>query len=429
MTIYVVKPGDSLWAIATKYGVNYNDIIKINGLQDRKNLIIGEALLVPTTEMNYRVKPGDSIWSIASKFNVSVYSIVSLNNIRNPQMIYPGMIIKIPENLKGYDEIEVNGFIIPSNSERESAIINEAGQYLTYITPFSYHVKEDGTLTPLNDEVIIREAKNYRVAPLLCISNISESGGFSTELIGKILNSKSLQNTLINNVMVVLKAKGFTGVLIDFERIPPKDRENYNNFLREITNKLHEQNYTVATALAPKVSSTQVGPWYEAHDYKAHGEIVDFVILMTYEWGWSGGPPMAVAPINQVLKVLDYAVTVIPRNKIIMGIPFYGYDWTLPFVPGGKYAEAIGCKEAVNRAEKYGATIKYDTVAQSPFYNYVDENRLQHVVWFEDARSIEAKFNVVKEYHLRGVSYWALGKPFPQNWALLNTMFTIKKIL
>lgn len=428
MVIYVVKPGDSTWSIAAKYGADYNDIIKINGLMGRKYLVVGEALLVPTAEVNYVVKPGDSIWSIASKFNVSVKSIASLNNITNPQMIYPGMIIKIPESLKGYDEIEVNGFIIPSNAEREVSIVNEVGRYLTYITPFSYHVNENGTLTPLNDEVIIRTAKSHRVASLLCISNIAD-GGFSTELIGRILNNKQLQNTLINNVLDVLKAKGFTGVLIDFERIPPKDRENYNNFLREVVRRLHEQNYTVSTALAPKTSATQVGPWYEAHDYKAQGEIVDFIVLMTYEWGWSGGPPMAVAPINQVSKVLDYAVTAIPPNKILMGIPFYGYDWTLPYIPGGKFAEAIGCQEAVIRAEKYGAVIKFDTVSQSPFYNYVDENGLQHVVWFEDARSMESKFNLVKKYNLRGVSYWALGKQFPQNWALLDTMFTIKKVI
>lgn len=427
LIIYVVKPGDSLWSIGAKYRVNYNDIIKINGLEDRNHLVIGEALLVPTTEVNYIVKPGDSIWSIASKFNASVNSILSLNNITNPQRIYPGMVIRIPENLKGYEEIEVNAFIIPSTSQMETAIINETGRYLTYITPFSYHVNEDGTLTPLSDEVIIREAKNYRVSPLLCIDNTSE-GSFSRELIAGILNSESLQDTLINNIIDTLKAKGYIGVLIDFENISPSDRENYNNFLRKIVRRLHEQSYTVTTALPPKVSNAQAGGVYEAFDYSVHGALVDSVFLMTYGWGWGGGPPMAVAPINQVLMVLDYAVTVIPRNKIIMGIPIYGYDWTLPYVPGGKYAETVGCKEAVNRAEKYGATIKYDTISQAPFYNYVDENRLQHVVWFEDARSIEAKFNVVKEYHFKGIGYWVLGRPFPQNWALLNTMFTIKKL-
>ncbi len=112
----------------------------------------------------------------------------------------------------------------------------------------------------------------------------------------------------------------------------------------------------------------------------------------------------------------------------MMGIPYYGYDWKLPFVPGGKFAEALGNQEAVIRAEKYGANIKYDFISQSPYYNYMDENKIMHIVWFEDSRSMMAKFNLVKKYGLRGVSYWALGKAFPQNWPLLNSMFRVKKL-
>lgn len=428
MLIHVVKSGDCIWCIARKYGVDYNSIIEANGLQDRNSLVIGESLVVPVGDRYYTVRPGDSIWSIAKKFNTSADSIISLNNISNTQMLMPGMTIKIPDKMESDTEIEVNGFIIPSTAEKETQVVNSTAEYLTYITPFSYHVNEDGSLVPLNDDVIIRTAKNYNTVSMLCISNISD-GGFNTELIGKILNNKEAQQTLINNVVNTIKSKRFAGVIVDFERIPPKDRENYNDFLRSLTAVLHRQNYLTATALAPKTSGTQAGPWYEAHDYRAHGEIVDFVILMTYEWGWSGGPPRPVAPINEVLKVLNYAVTVIPRNKIMMGIPFYGYDWTLPYVPGGKFAEAIGNKEAVERAEKYGAEIKYDYTAQSPHYNYYDENSKEHVVWFEDARSIKAKFNIVKQYHLRGISYWTLGKEFPQNWELLNNMFEVKKLM
>lgn len=379
MINYIVRQGDSPWSIGKKFGVNYNDIVTINGLQDKRNLVIGESLLIPINQQ-------------ANK-----------------------------------ESIEVNGFIIPTSNERDRTLVRENQKYLTYITPFSYHVTENGTLTNLNDEAILSAAKLYGVAPMLSVSNISGSG-FDTQLIGKILNNKSTQNTLIDNIIKTMNNKGFRGVIVDFERIPPKDRENYNNFLRELVRRAHASNYLVGTALAPKTSAEQAGPWYEAHDYEAHGKIVDFVILMTYEWGWSGGPPRAVAPINEVIKVLNYAVSVIPSNKILMGIPFYGYDWKLPFVPGGKFAEAIGNQEAVIRAGKYGANIKYDNISKSPFYNYIDENGIRHVVWFEDSRSMMAKFNLVKQYGLRGVSYWALGKPFPQNWALLNSMFIVKKI-
>ncbi|WP_026884142.1 glycosyl hydrolase family 18 protein [Clostridium akagii] len=381
MVNYVVKAGDSPWSIAKKYGVNYNDIVAINGLTNRKNLVIGESLLIPINQSKYR------------------------------------------------EEIEVNGFIIPTTTARDKEIVDQNQKYLTLITPFSYHVNENGTLTDLRDDTIIKEAKKYNVSPMLCVANISSSGGFDTELIGRILNDKNIQNTLINNIINTLKRKGLGGVIVDFERIPPKDRQNYNDFLQELVRRVHAAGkYLVGTALAPKQSSVQTGPWYEAHDYEAHGKIVDFVILMTYEWGWSGGPPRAVAPINEVIKVLNYAVSVIPSYKIMMGVPYYGYDWKLPFVQGGPFAEALGNQEAVIRAEKYGANIKYDVISQSPFYNYMDENRVMRVVWFEDSRSMMAKFNLVIKYGLRGVSYWVLGKPFPQNWALLNSMFRVKKL-
>ena len=106
-------------------------------------------------------------------------------------------------------------------------------------------------------------------------------------------------------------------------------------------NKLHPLGYSVSTALAPKTKADQVGLLYEAHDYPVHGALCDFVVLMTYEWGYAAGPPWAIAPINEVRRVLDYAVTAIPRNKILMGMPTYGRDWKLPFVAGTSIASTI----------------------------------------------------------------------------------------
>lgn len=150
-----------------------------------------------------------------------------------------------------------------------------------------------------------------------------------------------IRERLITNVLTIMNNKGFRALNIDFENMHPADREPYNRFLREITKRVKAVGYLVSTALAPKTSEAQVGSWYEAHDYAAHGQIVDFVITMTYEWGWSGGPPMAVAPIPQVRKVLDFAISVIPNYKIMMGAPLYGYDWTLPYVKGGKFTRSL----------------------------------------------------------------------------------------
>lgn len=427
LIIYVVKQGDTIWTISRRYGVTPKNIIETNALDEAASLVEGQTLIIPSAEKSYKIMPGDTIWSIARKFGVSAHSIITTNENLNPQSLNAGNIIMIPVKEKNYGYIETNGFIQPSNPEKERHVLGESIEYLTYITPFSHHVNPDGSLTQIDDATILRIAKSSLVAPLLSVTNIN-GANFDTKLVDDILSNNKLQDTLINNILLLLKSKGYYGVIIDFEKISPENRTKYNNFLKKIVLALHP-NYTVATALAPKTYDVTTGAWHGAHDYKAHGEIVDFVVIMTYEWGWSGGPPMAVAPIDQVREVINYATSVIPPSKIMMGMPLYGYDWTLPYEPGGEFAESIGNEEAVVRASKYGSVIKYDEKSQSPHYEYIDEKGRNHVVWFEDARSVEAKYKLVSEKGLRGVSYWVLAQPFTQNWVVLDNMFNITKVV
>ena len=145
---------------------------------------------------------------------------------------------------------------------------------------------------------------------------------------------------------------------------------------------------------------------------------------MTYEWGYKYGPPLAVAPLNQVRRVLDYAVTEIPPEKINLGIPNYGYDWPLPFVRGETVAETIGNIQAVQRAVENGVPIQFDELSQAPFYNYFLGN-VEHEVWFEDVRSMNSTFSLIEEYGLRGASYWTIMSLFRANWLLLAERFAI----
>lgn len=428
MRIHVVAAGQSLYGIARRYGVSVDSIVEVNGLNRNQSLVVGQALVIPSESREYVVKQGENLWTISRKFGVSVDSIAELNNITNPAAISPGLVIRIPEKSKNFGFIEVNGYIRRSNADEAARILNDVGQYLTYVSAFSYEVRDDGSLNPMEDEGILQNARRFKIAPIMVITNL-KNDAFDTTLVNRIMTNDALQQTLINNVLQTMRAKGYYGLTIDFERISPENRQRYNNFLRKMVSALHAQNYIVGTALAPKTYDITEGSWHGAHDYRAHGQIVDFVVIMTYEWGWSGGPPLAVAPINEVRKVISYAVSVMDPKKILMGMPLYGYDWTLPYVPGGEYARAVSPQRAIEIAARYGAEIQYDTKAQAPFFNYRDENGREHVVWFDDARSVEAKFKMASEFDLRGVSYWALGLDFPQNWAVLDNMFKIVKVV
>lgn len=428
MDIHVVKAGDTLFGIAQRYGVGVDALYAANELDGMPYLVVGQTLVIPTTQAAHTVQAGETLFSIARRYGTTTSSIIALNGIADPDALAPGVVLQIPVREKNYGFIEVNAYLEPTTAERETQIVREAGKFLTYLSPFSYQVRADGSLAPINDAAMLEEARAHRVAPLLVVTNF-QSGNFDTELAETIIRSETLTDTLIANMLSVMRAKGYYGVNIDFERINPESREAYNNFLRRVVAALHPQGFVVSTALAPKASDVQTGAWHGAHDYAAHGEIVDFVIIMTYEWGWSGGPPYAVAPVDLVEEVIRYAVSVIPSRKIIMGMPLYGYDWPLPYMPDGKWARRLSPQQALMLAAEKGVQIRFDEQTKSPTFKYFDEAGMEHEVWFEDARSTRAKLMLVNKYDLRGVSYWVLGLPFPQNWIVLDSMFNIVKLV
>lgn len=110
-----------------------------------------------------------------------------------------------------------------------------------------------------------------------------------------------------------------------------------------------------------------------------------------------------------------------------MGIPLYGYDWNIPYVKG-TMARSLSPVQAVDLALKTGSEIEYDDYQQAPFFYYTERGQ-QHVVWFENLRSINAKFNLIKQYDLAGASLWNITRDFPQFYILVNSIFNIVKIL
>ena len=149
---------------------------------------------------------------------------------------------------------------------------------------------------------------------------------------------------------------------------------------------------------------------------------------MTYEWGYTYGPPMAVAPLGQVRAVLDYALTAVAPEKIFMGIPLYGYDWPLPFVSGKTRAESLSPVQAVERALRHDIAIQYDAAAQAPYYHYTDRSGREHAVWFEDARSLRAKIALAAEKGLQGIGFLQAGRELAQAWPLLDALVTLETL-
>jgi len=427
MQIHVVRQNDTLSMIARTYGTTVEDIAESNELPNANNLVIGQALVIPIIGSFYWVQSGDSLWSISRRFQISYQQLASVNQIPVSQPLQVGFRLYIPPLPKG--RAEFNAYVEPrgtSVAPQLETSAREAAPYLTYLAPFSFQALRDGSLKEplLNNFPAIAEANNNVL--MMVITN-QENDQFNDELGRILLNDIAIQDRFLNNIVETAKKYGFRDIHFDFEFLRPADREAYNQFLRKAKARFSEQGWLLSTALAPKTSAEQEGAWYEAHDYRAHGEIVDFVVIMTYEWGYSGGPAMAVSPIGPVRNVLEYAISEMPASKILMGQNLYGYDWTLPFVQG-TMARALSPQQAITLAAENNVAIQYDTRSQAPFFRYTDNSGKQHEVWFEDARSIQAKFNLIKELGIRGMSYWKLGLAFPQNWLLITENFNVVKI-
>ena len=428
MIIHVVKPGDNIYSIAQNYNVSPLKIIRDNDLADPNSLVVGQTLVIREPDVVYQVQPLDTLQRIANVYNTTTIDLLQKNPfITNSSVIYPGDEIVISykdEPKRGL--IEVIGYAYP-NIDR--SVLYRTLPYLTYLTLFTYGITDSGELIDIDDEEIIQIARSYGVAPLMLISTLTDQGTFSNELAHVILNDLDVQNNLIENILETLRAKNYYGLDVDFEYVLPEDREMYIQFIERLANRLNPEGYQVLTALAPKTSAAQEGLLYEAHDYEGLGDVSNEVLLMTYEWGYTYGPPMAVAPVDKVREVLDYAVTEIDPNKIFMGIPNYGYDFTLPYVEGESRADSLSNVEAVQLADRVGARIEFDEVSKAPYFIYYDRSGRQHRVWFEDARSILEKLNLYSEYGFKGAGYWNVMRYFPQNWIVLNSLYDIVKVL
>ena len=274
---------------------------------------------------------------------------------------------------------------------------------------------------------MIEMCRLQAVVPFLTLTPLDGQGQFNNALITAVVWDAAAGERLILGLIETMQEKGYGGVDIDFEYIRREDRDAFTGFIRQVAQAIHEAGLKLSIALAPKTSADQPGLLYEGKDYPALGALADSVLLMTYEWGYKYGPNMAVAPINKVEQVVRYAVTEIPAEKIRLGIPNYGYDWPLPYLPNVTVANTIGNVEAVQIAIENDAVIQFDQTAMSPYFRY-EKNGLQHEVWFEDVRSMKEKFQLITEYDLRGMGYWQIMRLFRANWLLLADTFDIHRL-
>ncbi|CAG9606480.1 glycosyl hydrolase family 18 protein [Pseudoneobacillus rhizosphaerae] len=413
MYVHVVSSGDTLWAISNLYRVSIPSILSLNGLTSSE-IVPGIALYIPTTNLAlrfYRISPGDSLGQIASNFQINANDLLLANPGIHPNQLIIGQKITIPSPNKM--TIQTLGFIVPYSSSKLLPTLRKLAKNITYLAVVSYSFTDEGwAYVQLDDAEIVLESKRLGMKPLLMIRNYSNEA-FSPELVGRVFENPIYRANLVNSITNLVQQKGYEGVSIDFEFVPPPRRNDFNTFLSDLKRALG--NRILQVNVHAKTEDIPTNRIIGAYDYKAIGEIADIVGVMTIDYGYPTGPPNPVSPIWWVEQVVQYSIQLIPPSKLQISIAMYGYDWRLI----DNVTTAKSNLNAQNSAISNKVSIQYDDYAAVPWYRYWIGTE-EHIVWFGDIRSVIEKYKLIDYYQLLGTTYWHIGLDFPQNWAYLE---------
>jgi spore germination protein len=415
--IHEVKYGDSLAKISKQYNMNKDELAKLNGLAKNMGLVPGQAMLIPGS--TYIVQTGDSVWEIAKRHAISEQTLMNQNGLKN-RVIVPGQKLNIPHPPKV--DIWTGTYFVPKDKNANTWMINNYKSTLSGIFVFEYKPDVQGNIIEVQENEAHKIAYKKNLTPYATFSNLSEKG-FDPELIHTLTSTDWLRQKFINNIYSLLDSHDYKGVVIDFEQVRPKDRSLLNHFIKELAEKLHPAGMEVMMAVPPKKGDQE--PSYSAgYDYQTLGKYLDRLFLMTYDWHWPGGPSGPIAPIAEVKATLDYAVSVVDRKKLMLGIPQYAYDWTIK--EKKQSGKAYSTQHAIDLYTGYQSAVHYDEKVAAPWFRYVDNKGILHEVWFEDPRSLLVKFRLVGQYGLGGMGCWHLGLTMPQTEEILQEEFNVQ---
>jgi len=302
------------------------------------------------------------------------------------------------------------------------AIVTNA-DVLSEVSPFWYHVGADGSVLPYTTEwgatyedssmVSFLRARSILVIP--SVTNIVD-GNWDGALVSRIIADPALAAVNVSNLVQLAVSSGYDGIDLDYENLTSSDRAAFSGFVRQLATALHAQGKLLTVNVYAKTSEPGTWDGPMAQDWRVIGDVADQVRIMTYEYHWSTSGPGPISPIDWVSDVLSFARLMIPAQKIMQGVPLYGYDWV------GQSGNPLVWEEAVALAAQYGVTINWDANSASPWFQYALKPT-QHNVWFENAASVDAKLELAGAYDIGGVTLWRLGGEDPDVWTALRSRF------
>lgn len=429
MEIHVVRAGETLQAIAELYNISVSMLIRDNGLEEPYHLVTGQALVIAVPELTYTVREGDNLADIALSHKVSVLQLLQNNPfLSSREYIYPGEELVISYPKKG--SITTHGNTLPFvNLET----LRKTLPYLTYLSVLNYTATSEGEIaTYYDDSEIIQTAKAYGVMPLMFLTTLTIQGEANIRIAYDLLLNEDFQNRQIENILTILREKGYYGVTISFEYINVSNLQAYESYYMKLADRLNEEGYPVFALINPNITLIGGEVRFELADYSLIDRISTDIIFMNYEWAKNTNPPSPISSIHNMDLYLNNLMNYILPDKIIAGLATIGYDWELPFSAGISSVNSLTLDRAIDLAWNRGAVIQFDELSQTPFFIYSVNNNgasVEHIVWFIDARSIDALLGLVSKYGLNGVGIWNIALYNTQLWLIINSQYEIRKII
>lgn len=429
MIVYVVQAGDTITSIAYNFGVSATRLILENGITNPTDLVIGQTIVITYPQELYIVKEGDTLSEIALNHGISIIQLYRNNPyLWDRQYIFPGEELVISYDTKS--TIATNAYAFPFINKN---ILRKTLPYLTYLSILNYKTLRRGEIESYyDDSELIETAKQFGVVPLMLLSSLTFQGERNPEMVYEILLNPDYQERHAQSMLKVLKDKGYYGVNITITFLNETNQELYLNYLKRITYLLKNDGYLVFITIDPNFTIEENQTIFEKVDYSKYNELIDEAYLMRFYWGTQYGPPMPISSIEDISLYLDYIIKMIKPEKINIGFPLLAYDWALPYIQGFSEANAVTLDNTIDLARSKKSTILFDDVSETPYFEYTNEESgrtIKHIVWFVDARTINAIIKLVLENSLHGTGVWNIMIYYPQLWLIINSNFKIEKLI
>jgi spore germination protein len=427
MLIHVVQSGDTLQSIAEQYSTSVDKLVKDNALDPLAALVVGQCIVITYPQQIYVVKEGDTLTGIADSQNVSMMQLL-MNNpyLTDRDDLLPGDVIILSYNRKGY--ITTHGTTVPYISKDT---LRRTLPYLTYLSILNYTATAEGSITSFYDDTeTIQLAIEYQVVPLLLLTTLTLQGEANIGFAYDILLNQDFQNRQIDQVLEILRTKGYSGVNLSLEYINISNIQLYQDYFENMANRLKQEGYLVFVTINPNITDVNSEVRFAQIDYTTLDRTANNLIFMTFEWAKNINPPGPISSVRNVDVFLSYLSQSISTNNIIIGLATLGYDWELPFYTDVSRVSVLTLDRTIELAREVGAEIQFDEVSQTPYFRYTlssNLNLVAHIVWFIDARSINSLLELGAKYDVLGVSVWNITFYNPQLWLIINSQYEIIK--